>query len=178
MQAEEDLVKTTYTVKQVSKMLDVQEVTLRSWERELNLKISRDTNKYRLYTMSDIELLTQIRDWRAKCLTLGSIKAFLGESGTIEKQRIEGLVQSDVHALSVKEMQEVFRNTIVEIIQEREQELEAKFEARLSSELEKATSKFKEEIQAENAKLLLYLEKDREEQRQKKPSFWSFLKRN
>ena len=59
MQAEEDLVKTTYTVKQVSKMLDVQEVTLRSWERELNLKISRDTNKYRLYTMSDIELLLE-----------------------------------------------------------------------------------------------------------------------
>lgn len=72
-------------------------------------------------------------------------------------------------------MQEVFQNTIVEIIQEREQELEAKFEARLSSELEKATSKFTEAIQAENTKLLLYLEKVRDEPRQKK-SFWSFLK--
>lgn len=175
MKAEEDLAKTTYTIKQVSKILDVQEVTLRSWEKELNLKISRDTNKYRLYTTSDIKLLTQVKDWRTKCLTLGSIKVFLQESGTIEKQRIEGLAQSDVKALSVGEMQEVFQNTIIEIIQEREQELEAKFEARLSSELEKATSKFTEAIQAENTKLLLYLEKVRDEPRQKK-SFWSFLK--
>src|SRR5665648_371871 len=133
MQTEEDLAKTTYTIKQVSKILDVQEVTLRSWEKELNLKISRDTNKYRLYTTSDIKLLTQIKDWRTKCLTLGSIKVFLQESGTIEKQRIEGLAQSDVKALSVGEMQ------------------------------------------AENTKRLLYLEKVRDEPRQKK-SFWSFLK--
>ena len=46
-----------YSIKEVSAITGIKEATIRKWEKDFDLNISRDDNNRRYYTDSDIERL-------------------------------------------------------------------------------------------------------------------------
>jgi len=75
----------TFTIGKASELLGIQQHTLRFYEKELGLIISRTTNGRRYYTLSDINLFKHIKKFRDDDkLHLDGIKQQLIKNGMLE----------------------------------------------------------------------------------------------
>mgnify|MGYP000910530642 CR=1 FL=1 len=66
-----------YMISEASKLIDVEQHTLRYWEEELELNISRNEMGHRYYKNEDIELLKAIKVLKEKGYQLRAIKMLI-----------------------------------------------------------------------------------------------------
>lgn len=101
--------KVRYMISEASKLIDVEQHTLRYWEEELELNISRNEMGHRYYKKEDIELLKAIKILKEKGYQLRAIKMLIPTiqknnysstdsvdklRGTCDKQNFEELLDN------------------------------------------------------------------------------------
>ena len=167
----------TYTINELAEKLNLNSQTLRKWEKDFKLKIPRNDMGHRYYTDRELELFENIKEWKEKGATLKIINNYLGKSNDFKEQNEQALELVTLDKLTGKEIQELLTYKLADILHEREQKLKDEFKKELQGELEKQEERIKEkvieQIQAENQKLIQYIESRREE----KKGFWSFFKK-
>lgn len=80
----------TFTVKDVSEILDIESYVLRYYEKELNLNINRNNQGHRIYGEADIEQFRRIKELREQGLQLKAIEGLLPQ---LDEVSVESLVQ-------------------------------------------------------------------------------------
>lgn len=100
-----------YTIKEVSKLLDTPEGTLRQWEKDFPdvLVIPRDAQNARYYTEFEIETLKHIKSMREKNLSKKMIKELLQKHSETNLER-NHVVEPTVPTLKQSEAIETLRN--------------------------------------------------------------------
>ena len=83
-----------YMISEASKLIDVEQHTLRYWEEELELNIPRNEMGHRYYRREDIELIKAIKILKDKGYQLRAIKMLIPEI-----QRKNRLAPEDINQL-------------------------------------------------------------------------------
>ncbi len=95
-----------YTLGEVTKLLEVSKSTIRNYERQGLLEISRkEDNNYRSFTEEDVWILREIRAFRGLRFSLEEIYDLMGNTG---EQGVAELLQNKRHEL-VKEAAELLK---------------------------------------------------------------------
>ncbi len=74
--------ETTYSVSEAVRLIGVESHVLRYWEEELKIPIGRTSLGHRIYSQKDIEIFTQVRQWKQKGLQLKAIRLLLDKADT------------------------------------------------------------------------------------------------
>jgi DNA-binding transcriptional MerR regulator len=82
----------TYTIKDVADILDTEAYVLRYYEKELHLKIKRNSQGHRMYRLRDIENFKKIKDLREQGLQLKAIEGVIHEIDDIEDTSIGSII--------------------------------------------------------------------------------------
>ncbi len=176
--------KNIFTIKELSKILEISEHTIRKYESDFNLKIPRNDMGHRYYMDEELELFKRILDWKDKGFNKPIINNLLGHSVEAIGQKEKAIELVTLDNITGAELKELMSKQISDILLERDQKLQQEYEIKLEkakdeiqnkmeSELEKQALKIHEQIKAENNKLMDYIETTREEEQKK--SFWSKL---
>ncbi|ONI44017.1 hypothetical protein AN641_08525 [Candidatus Epulonipiscioides gigas] len=72
--------KKFYTIKEASTVLNIEPYVLRYYEKELNLNIFRNSQKHRVFTQENIDVIEKIRMLRDSGIELKAIKAKIGDN--------------------------------------------------------------------------------------------------
>lgn len=105
----EDTEKLYYTISEVSKLFDINASTIRFYEKEFNLKPTKNKKGNRLFTRKDIENLYKIVDLvKTKGFTLQGAKEQLKKfdksaQEEVKQQVIEKLLAIKAQLLKIKE---------------------------------------------------------------------------
>jgi DNA-binding transcriptional MerR regulator len=134
-----------YTIKEVSKLLDTPEGTLRQWEKDFPdvLVIPRDAQNARYYTEFEIDTLKHIKSMREKNLSKKMIKELLQKHSEINSER-NHVVEPTVPTLKQSEAIETLRNiqnaleTLPEIKELIVSELKSEIRSEIKNELNNA----------------------------------------
>ncbi|SHH42014.1 helix-turn-helix domain-containing protein [Tepidibacter thalassicus] len=167
-----------YTINEVAERLNLNSQTLRKWENDFELKIPRNDMGHRYYTDREIEILENIKIWKEKGATKKIINEYLGKTDKFKEQKEQALDLITLNKLTGKEIKELMSRHIAEILIEREEKLKEEFKKELEQIFEqqqyKTTEKVIKQVKAENQKLMNYIAKIREEDKNKK-GFWKKL---
>ncbi len=159
-----------YTIKDLSKMTGIKITTIRKYENDFNLKIPRNEMRHRYYTDREIAIYRQIKKMKDKGASTELIKNILEKSVDVIEQKEQAMELVTIDRLTGAELKEVMIKQVGNIMQEREENLKREFERMLLDQ----EQKIREQIKAENQKLMNYIE----EKRQENKGFWSKLFRN
>ncbi len=105
----EETEKLYYTISEVSKLFDINASTIRFYEKEFNLKPTKNKKGNRLFTRKDIESLYKIVDLvKSKGYTLQGAKEQLKKfdktaNEEVKQQVIEKLLAIKAQLLKIKE---------------------------------------------------------------------------
>jgi len=157
-----------YSIKEVSAITGIKEATIRKWEKDFDLNISRDDNNRRYYTDSDIERLKNIMVLKEKGINIHGIRRIIMEKAMAESgARVEAKAElapedpeNQLQSFENKNGNEVLIALLQQlsmIIVSREEQLVEKIKGEVIIELKKQN----EYIREENQKLMKYLEKIR-----------------
>lgn len=150
--------KDRYSINEASEILNINTSTLRSWEKDFHLKIPRNNRNHRYYTDKEIEILRIIKDGREKNHSIETIKMTFDKHNIIEDQNEHATQLMKIENLTVKELQEAmfknFKEVVSEVVVEREEELKKDFEKKLIEREEAMVGKIREQLKAENQKLM------------------------
>ncbi len=109
VQQQEETEKLYYTISEVSQLFDINASTIRFYEKEFNLKPTKNKKGNRLFTKKDIESLYKIVDLvKSKGFTLQGAKEQLKkfdkvENEDVKQQVIEKLLAIKSQLLKLKE---------------------------------------------------------------------------
>lgn len=170
-----------YSIKELSKILDISDHTVRKYEKDFNLKIPRNELGHRYYTDGELEVFKRILDWKAKGFNKETINKLLGRSVEAMEQKESAAELVTVDKLTGAELKDLMAKEIGDILSEREERLQEQYEEKLNvmkedleskmeEELENQSEKIREQIACENEKLMDYIDKSR-----KNKGFWSRL---
>ena len=162
-----------FSITELAEMLEVHINTIRQWEKQFNIVVprSKDNQRSRYYTDSEIVIFSKIRDLRQENVSIDNIRRYLNrDMDAIEQEEkaLQAMPFSEVNTIDMKEL-------IAGIIIEREEKLKSEFKEELKEELEKqeariidkVTEKQFEQIKAENNRLMDYITSLREEDKKK-----------
>lgn len=99
----------TFSIKEVTEILDIEAYVLRYYEKELELDILRNTQGHRIYRHGDIEQLRHIKELREQGLELRAIKNVLthGDGDSLESlEQLSATVNKPI-SLEARKMQKV-----------------------------------------------------------------------
>lgn len=108
-QLQEETEKLYYTISEVSQLFDINASTIRFYEKEFNLKPTKNKKGNRLFTKKDIESLYKIVDLvKSKGFTLQGAKEQLkkfdkADQEDVKQQVIEKLLAIKSQLLKIKE---------------------------------------------------------------------------
>lgn len=169
--------KTIYTIKELSKVFNISEHTLRKYENDFKLKIPRNELGHRYYTDKELELFNRIIEWKKKGFNKTTIQGLLTRNVEAIEQEEQALELVTLDKLTGKEMKELISRQISDLLLEREEKLKEEFKKELQLELEKQqeiiTEKIIDQVRSENKKLMDYIAATREDKNKK--SFWNSL---
>lgn len=148
-----------YTIKDLSKITGIKVSTIRKYEKDFNLKIPRNDMQYRYYTDKEIAVYKQIKKMKDSGASLVFIRNLLEKSVDVIDQKEQALELVTLDRLTGAELKEVMVKQIDDIIKKRDECLKNEFEQML----EHQKLKIREEIKAENQKLMSYIENKRKE---------------
>lgn len=156
-----------YSIKDLSKMTGIKITTLRKYENDFDLVIPRNEMGHRYYTDKEIAVYKQIKKMKDKGAGTELIKNILEKSVDVIEQKEQAMELVTIDRLTGAELKEVMLKQIGDIMQEREENLKREFERMLQDQ----EQKIREQIKAENQRLMDYIE----EKRQENKGFWSRL---
>lgn len=160
------------TINEMAERLGVNPQTLRKWEKDYGLKIPRNEKGHRFYTEKEVELLESIQHWKGKGASTKAILNYLGRTDEFKEQKEQALELITMDKLTGAELKELMAKQFVELMAEEQRKLKEEFEQVMEEKLRDQEQKIREQIKAENRKLLSYIEEQREEE---KKGFWSKL---
>lgn len=170
-----------YTIKDISKMIDIKEPTIRKYENDFNLKIPRNEIGHRYYTESEVKVYQQIKAMKDKGAGTEIIKNILEKSVDAIDQKEQALELVTIDRLTGAELKEMMLNQFADILAERDAQIQQQYEKRIDQlekkmeyELERQRETIQEQITSENEKLMKYIAASREEEQNKK-SLWKKL---
>lgn len=153
-----------YTIKEVSKTIDVPEGTIRQWEKDFPeiLIIPRDGQNARYFTDFEIEILSSIKTMRDKNLSKKMINDLLQKRADSEGGNSPSIIEPSVPALRQSEAIETLRNVqkaletfpeirellVSEIKNEIKNELTDTVRKEISSSLEQGNRNTSEQLKA------------------------------
>lgn len=169
-----------YTTSEVSRKTGLNKKTLRGWEKEFELKISRGDNGNRNYTEHDIELIQNIKKHKQKGLGTNFIREYIHNSNFDKSNEECAATLTQVNPLeSIEDIQQTmaenFKNimgaAIGDIVIEREEKLKEDLGNEISEKLDdismnlrdEISNKVRKQVRVENQKLMLYLANNRKE---------------
>ncbi|MGL4737979.1 MAG: MerR family transcriptional regulator [Cellulosilyticaceae bacterium] len=99
----------TFSIKEVTEILDIEAYVLRYYEKELELDILRNTQGHRVYREDDIERLRHIKELREQGLELRAIKNVINNNDTeaLESLAQMGATSGKPISLEARKMQKV-----------------------------------------------------------------------
>ena len=109
VQQQEETEKLYYTISEVSQLFDINASTIRFYEKEFNLKPTKNKKGNRLFTRKDIESLYKIVDLvKSKGYTLSGAKEQLKKfdkstQEEVKQQVIERLLNIKAQLLKIKD---------------------------------------------------------------------------
>ncbi|MBK7309744.1 MAG: MerR family transcriptional regulator [Bacteroidia bacterium] len=109
VQSQEETEKLYYTISEVSQLFDINASTIRFYEKEFNLKPTKNKKGNRLFTRKDIESLYKIVDLvKSKGYTLQGAKEQLkkfdkSSQEEVKQQVIERLLNIKAQLLKIKD---------------------------------------------------------------------------
>ncbi|MCT4509129.1 MAG: helix-turn-helix domain-containing protein [Tepidibacter sp.] len=169
-----------YTTSEVSKKTGLNKKTLRGWEKEFELKVSRDDNGNRNYTDYDIELIQNIKKYKQKGMGRIFIMEYI-DNVNFDKSNEEcaaTLTQAnplesigDIQRNMAENFKNIMGEAIGDIVIEREQKLKEDLGNEINEKLddisinlrEEISNKVRKQVRVENQKLMLYLANNRKE---------------
>lgn len=154
-----------YSIKELSKMTGIKITTIRKYENDFNLKVPRNEMGHRYYTDREIAVYKQIKKMKDKGANTKLIKNILEKSVDVIEQKEQVMELVTIDRLTGAELKEVMVKQIGDIMKEREEDLKKEFEQMLQHQ----EQKIREQIKAENQRLIDYIE----EKRQEKKGFWN-----
>ncbi len=148
-------------------MTGIKITTIRKYENDFDLNIPRNEMRHRYYTDREIAVYKQIKKMKDKGASTELIRNILEKSVDVIDQKEQAMELVTIDRLTGAELKEVMIKQIGDIMQEREGSLKIEFERMLQDQ----EQKIREQIKAENQKLMDYIE----QKRQEKKNFWSKL---
>lgn len=159
-----------YSITEVSEKIGVSISTIRKYEQDYKLQIMRNESNNRVYTESDVELLEKIVKLKSEGANIHLIRKILAkEDIVLEVPDI--IEESKLDLYSIDLFQQQLVKHIDNIIVERTNTIKKEFEITLDKKLEEQEQRIRNQIKAENQKLISYIENSR----QPKKSIWTNL---
>lgn len=155
--------RSLYSINDLSTKLCLSPSTIRKYEKDYNLEIMRNESNNRVYTDRDIEIFEKIINLKKEGANIHLIRKILANEGVIDNVP-EVLEYKDLHSGSLEEFK-------MELVEQITKNVNKEFEKILDEKLHEQENKIREQIRAENQKLMNYIEEKREE----KSSFWRKL---
>lgn len=144
-----------YSITDVSEKLSISVSTIRKYEQDYRLNIMRNESNNRVYTEDDIEVLKKIIELKSEGANIHLIRKILAKEDIVAEVP-EVIEENKLDAYSI----DLFK---VQLIKE--------FEGVLDKKLEEQEKRIREQIKAENQRLIDYIDSARSE----KKSIWSKL---
>ena len=122
VQQQEETEKLYYTISEVSQLFDINASTIRFYEKEFNLKPTKNKKGNRLFTRKDIESLYKIVDLvKSKGYTLQGAKDQLkkfdkSSQEEVKQQVIEKLLAIKAQLLKIKEQLWSANHTLIQTL--------------------------------------------------------------
>lgn len=146
----------TFSIKEVTEILDIEAYVLRYYEKELELDILRNTQGHRVYREEDIERLRHIKELREQGLELRAIKNVLNNNDTeaLESLSQMGATVGKPISLEARKMQKVDLTNPEDMVMVKFQDMmgnmiETAVAASVTRTFEMVLSEFKNQMQAE-----------------------------
>lgn len=146
----------TFSIKEVTEILDIEAYVLRYYEKELELDILRNTQGHRVYRDEDIEKLRHIKELREQGLELRAIKNVINNNDT---EALESLAQMGATAgkpisLEARKIQKVDLTNPEDMVMVKFQGMmgsmiETAVAASVTRSFEMVLSEFKNQMQSE-----------------------------
>lgn len=165
---------------EVCELLNIKSHQIRNWEKELQLEFPRDKRNRRFFTPEDIEIIVLVEEGMDKGLSLAEIRKQLIKNGMIAEQTENAIQKMEISNLTPVEFKEIAMDLFKDIVIKREEGLKRDFEKQLKEQLDQQKqdyqeqllqqsihleNKIQEQIQAENQKLIIYMQESREKKK-------------
>lgn len=151
-----------YTITQISGILETKEPTLRKYEKDYNLKISRDELGHRYYTEKELEIFRQIIYLKKQGMNIHGIQNILNKSLDVAEQKEQVMELMTVDKVTITELKDILTKYMLQTLLDREEKLVQEFK----EELQDVKEKILNQVQSENQKLILYIEEMRKKQQE------------
>jgi len=158
-----------YSINDVARKLGISISTIRKYEQDYSLNIMRNESNNRVYTDNDIEVLKKIIELKKEGANIHLIRKFLLDDGSIEQLPEVIEERSNLHTQTIELLKNDIANQVADIIAAKEEKMRVEFGKILDEKLEQQENKIRQQIQAENQKLIDYIDIKRSE----KKSIWS-----
>lgn len=165
-------IKKVYSIGEVSHIFNRSDATLRKYEKDYNLKIPRDELGHRFYTSKEIDVFKQILNLKKEGANIHVIRKLLERSIDYKEQKKQSLELITIDKLTGQEFKKLILTQLSDIITERKNELSKQYEEKLDKVKEELTDKIRKEfamqqkqIEAENQKLIDYIENKKQEKK-------------
>lgn len=153
-----------YSINDVGQKLGIAISTIRKYEQDYNLSIMRNESNNRVYTDEDIEILKKIVQLKTEGANIHLIRKILTNDGVVT-QVPEVIEEDNLHTESMQAFKNELLKQISEIVAEREKTMKQEFEILLDEKLQQQEQRIREQLQAENQKLIGYIESKRDERK-------------
>ncbi|WP_129600921.1 MerR family transcriptional regulator [Anaerophilus nitritogenes] len=161
---------TLYSSNDLAEKLGISVSTVRKYEQDYNLEIMRNESNNRVYTEKDVEIFKKIIELKNEGANIHLIRKILANEGIVETVP-EVLDTIPLHTESIEAFKADVINQIADIVSEKERVLKEEFEKQLDEKLQHQEQRIREQIQAENKKLMDYIATTKENEKNK--GFWS-----
>ncbi|WP_053954665.1 MerR family transcriptional regulator [Inediibacterium massiliense] len=161
---------TLYSSNDLAEKLGISVSTVRKYEQDYNLEIMRNESNNRVYTEKDLEIFKKIIELKNEGANIHLIRKILANEGIVETAP-EVLDTIPLHTESIEAFKADVISQIADIVSEKERVLKEEFEKQLDEKLQHQEQRIREQIQAENKKLMEYIAATKENE--KKKGFWS-----
>jgi len=158
-----------YSINDVARKLGISISTIRKYEQDYNLDIMRNESNNRVYTDKDIEVLRKIIELKKEGANIHLIRKLLIDDGSIEQLPDIVEERSSLHTQAIEVLKNDIANQVANIIAAKEEKMRVEFEKILDEKLDQQEKKIRGQSQAENQKLIDYIDLKRNE----KKSIWS-----
>jgi len=159
-----------YSINDLAQKLGISISTIRKYEQDYRLNIMRNESNNRVYTEADIEVFKKILELKSEGANIHLIRKILAKED-IASEVPEIIEENNFNLYSIDLFQQQLIKHIDDVMTKKINLLKEEFDIVLDKKLEEQEQRIREQIKAENQKLIDYIDDVRSE---KKP-IWSKL---
>ncbi|HEY4544625.1 MAG TPA: MerR family transcriptional regulator [Tissierellaceae bacterium] len=159
-----------YSINDVAQKLGISISTIRKYEQDYRLNIMRNESNNRVYTEADIEVLKKILELKSEGANIHLIRKILAKED-VAHEVPEVIEENNLSLYSIDLFQQQLIKHIDDVMTNKVNSLKEEFDITLDKKLEEHEQRIREQIKAENQKLINYIKNTREE----KKSIWTKL---